>query len=677
MVNRTEAEKLIKELREKINYHNRRYYVYDDPVISDAEYDEMLRELIELESQFPDLITPDSPTQRVGGEPLEAFEKVIHSTPMLSLANAFNEAELKEFDRRVKSVVGNQVEYVVELKIDGLAVSLIYENGIFTRGATRGDGRVGEDITQNLKTIKSLPLSLNKVKNIEIPYIEVRGEAYIPKEPFEHLNQKRKEAGQPIFANPRNAAAGSLRQLDPKVAASRPLDIFLYGIGALEGYKIDTHWQGLQLLKDLGFKVNPHSEVKHTIEEVIDFCESYAEKRENLPYDIDGIVVKVNSLQQQSRLGATSKSPRWAIAYKFPAERKTTVIRDIIVRVGRTGVLTPTALLEPVRIAGSTVSKATLHNEDYIKEKDIRIGDTVVVQRAGDVIPEVVKVVFEKRTGNERKFEMPKVCPECGSEVVRPKGDAAARCTGIACPAQIRRGLEHFVSRDAMGIEGMGPAIVAQLLENGLIKDPADLYYLKFKQLVKLERMAEKSAENLLKAIEESKNRPLSRLIYGLGIPFIGSRAAQILAAHFKDLDELMEASFDDLVQIPEIGSKMAESIIIFFRQDQTKRIISKLKNAGVNTESEQVKKGPKPLKGLKFVITGSFEKYTRSEIKELIEKMGGRVSGSVSKNTDYVVVGENPGSKLDKARELGIKTINLEELLKMFTEGNDSGRIQ
>ncbi|QSQ07746.1 DNA ligase [Koleobacter methoxysyntrophicus] len=663
-----EAEKKIKALREQINYHNKLYFEHDSPEISDSEYDGLMRELKRLEEEFPELVTPDSPTQRVGGRPLEAFDTVMHSVPMLSLANAFDEGELKEFHRRVTSAVGEEVEYVAELKIDGLAVALIYENGVFTRGATRGDGIVGEDITQNLKTIKTIPLKLSDY-NGQIPFIEVRGEVYIPKKEFERLNEEREKAGLSLFANPRNAAAGSLRQLDPRITASRPLNIFVYGTGRIDGIEVSTHLEMLELLKKMGFRVNPNVSVFRRIDDVISYCERWVEQRGRLPYDIDGIVIKVNSLEHQRLLGATSKSPRWAIAYKFPAEQKTTVIKDIIVRVGRTGVLTPTAVLEPVRIAGSTVTKATLHNEDYIRQKDIKIGDTVVVKKAGDVIPEVVEVVFNKREGSERDFVMPQKCPECGSDVVRFEGEAAAKCTGIACPAQLKRGIIHFASRDAMDIEGLGPAIVNQLVDRGLVKDAGDLYFLKVDDLIPLERMGEKSASNLINAIERSKTNPLEKLIFALGIPFIGSRAASILAERFRALDNLMNSTYEELVQIPEMGPKMAQSVITFFKQEQTKNIIRKFKRAGLNLETAGRKNRDEgaALNGITFVLTGSLEKYTRKQAQDIIEKFGGRVSSSVSSKTDYVLAGKDPGSKLEKAKELGIKIIDEEEFERML----------
>lgn len=662
-----QAENRIKELRELIDYHNYRYYVLDNPEITDAEYDKLMRELIFLESQFPQLITPDSPSQRVGGEPLEAFKKVTHREPMISLADAFSEEELRDFNRRVTENVGNQVEYVVELKIDGLAVSLTYENGLLVTAATRGDGVVGEDVTQNVKTIKSVPLRLNIQKDKIPMVIEVRGEIYLSKEGFKKLNEEREEMGLPTFANPRNAAAGSIRQLDSKITAKRPLSTFMYALGYVEGIEFNTHLEVLEFYKACGFKVNPHIKSFNNFDDVIDYCMSWKEKRHSLPYEIDGIVIKVNSLHFQKILGSTAKTPRWAIAYKFPAEQKISVIEDIVVSVGRTGVLTPNAVLTPVQIAGSTVSRATLHNEDYIKEKDIRIRDHVLVQKAGDIIPEVVAVVKEKRTGNEKEFRMPHRCPECGSEVIRLPGEVAYRCTGVSCPAQIRRRIIHFASRDAMDIRGLGPAIVSLLLSANLIKDVSDIYFLKKEALIPLERMGEKSANNLIKAIENSKKQPLNRLVYALGIPLIGSKASLTLAQEFKSMDRLQNATYEELIKIPEIGDKMAESIIAFFKQEQTKALITRLKEAGVNMLYAKEEIGPKPLENLTFVLTGALEKYSRSKAQELIENLGGKVTGSVSKKTDYVVVGKDPGSKYNKALELGVKILDEQQFEEMI----------
>lgn len=656
----------IAELREIINEHNYNYYVLDKPTITDAEFDRLLNELVSLENVYPELITPDSPTQRVGGAPAQGFNSVKHLAPMLSLGNAFNEQELRDFDRRVKnSLGGDPVEYVVEPKIDGLAVSLLYENGLLLRGATRGDGETGEDITQNLKTIASIPLRLREA----LPLLEVRGEAYMPKKEFARLNEERDEAGEPTFANPRNAAAGSLRQLDPRVTAERALDIFLYALGRVEGRSVATHLAGLEMLKKLGFKVNPHIRKFSGIDGVIGYCQEWTEKRHDLPYEIDGMVIKVNNLDQQAELGFTSKSPRWAVAYKFPPEQATTRVLGISVTVGRTGVLTPAALLEPVRVAGSTVSVATLHNEDIVREKDVRIGDTVIVHKAGDVIPEVVRVIREKRTGNETPFEMPRVCPECGEPVRRPEGEAAVRCFNENCPARSREGIIHFVSRDAMNIEGLGPNLVTLLIQRGFIRDAADLYYLeeKYNDLISIERMGQKSVRNLLDAIAASKSNSLAQLIFALGIRHVGARAGKILAKHFGTMDKLMHAGEEELTAIPEVGPKMAASIVAFFRDSASLALIEKLRRAGVNMTEEQPEKGEQPLAGRTFVLTGGLEKYSRKEAQELIEKLGGKVSSGVSKKTDYVVAGEDAGSKYDKARELGITILTEAEFLDLI----------
>lgn len=649
----------IEELRRVIEEHNYRYYVLDDPVIPDHEFDELMRELQALEDENPDLVTPHSPTQRVGGRASEKFPKLVHKTPLLSLANAFSDGDLRDFDRRVRSAVGD-VEYVTEFKIDGLSVALTYIDGVLERGATRGDGVVGEDVTANLRTIKTIPLRLKQPVSLE-----ARGEVFMPTAGFERLNEKQKEQGLAPFANPRNAAAGSLRQLDPAVTASRPLDIFIFNLEYIDGVSIATHEEGLKFLKEQGFKVSPEFRVFKRIEDVIGLCAEWQQKRDSLYFEIDGIVIKVNSLRQREALGATGKNPRWAIAYKFPAQEKKTRVKDIIIQVGRTGALTPTAILEPVRLSGSTVGRATLHNEDYIREKDIRIGDAVLVKKAGDIIPEVTGVVFEERTGTEKKFSMPDKCPVCGSEAVRAAGEAVTRCTGIACPAKIRRSIIHFVSRDAMDIAGLGPSIVELLLDKGFIKDASDLYRLEERkaELVSLERMGEKSVENLLSSIEASKTRGLARVITALGIPLVGVRASALLAEHFRSMEALQRAGKEELTAIPEIGEIMAQSIITFFRQHQNKEFVERLKSAGVVMTAERKDAGaPKPLEGLSFVLTGTLAGYTRSEASGIIEALGGKVSSSVSKNTSYVLAGENPGSKLDKAKKLGVKVIDEKE---------------
>lgn len=647
-------------LRREIELHNYHYYVLDEPVIPDSQYDRMVRELEKLEEQFPELVTPYSPTQRVGGRPREGFTTLRHLSPMLSLANAFSEGELRDFDRRVRQALPDEhVEYVVEPKIDGLAVSLYYENGYFIRGATRGDGETGEDITGNLKTIRSVPLRLRR----PVPELEVRGEAYMSKDSFARLNEAREEAGESLFANPRNAAAGTLRQLDPRVTASRRLALFVYGLGHSSGIAPSGHKEVLELLNELGFKVNPEYRVFEQMDELIEYCSRWQAGRFDLPYAVDGLVIKVNSLSQQERLGSTMKSPRWAIAYKFPPEQAVTRVKNIFVRVGRTGVLTPSADLEPVRLAGTTVSKATLHNEDMIREKDIRIGDRVLVQKAGDIIPEIVAVLTGERDGTEVPWSMPRECPSCRSSVVRVSGEAAVRCTNLACPAQLWEGLIHFASRNAMDIAGLGPAVIGQLLAAGLVNDPADLYSLRYEDLVALERLGPRSARNLLGAIEASKSNSLARLIFALGIRHVGERAARILAGRYKSMEALMTAREDDLVAIPEIGPKIAAAIVDFFAGKENRQVLEKLVQAGVNTRDAGAGTGGGgPLSGKVFVLTGTLESFSRQEAREEVEKRGGKVSSSVSRNTDYVVAGEKPGSKYEKAVALGVKALTEEE---------------
>jgi DNA ligase (NAD+) len=655
-MDRQAAMKRIEELRELLNKYNYEYYVLDRPSVPDAEYDRLMQELIALEEQYPDLKTKDSPSQRVGGQALDTFQKVEHRTPMLSLANAFNEGDLRDFDRRVRQEVGDDVAYVCELKIDGLAVSVRYEDGYFVQGATRGDGVTGEDITENLKTIRSLPLRLN-----EPVTLEARGEAYMPKASFERLNEQRRNRGEELFANPRNAAAGSLRQLDPKIAASRHLDLFVYSLANAEELGIDSHSAALDYLQQLGFKTNPERRRCANIDEVIQFVNEWHEKRSHLPYEIDGIVVKVDSFEQQEQLGATAKSPRWAVAYKFPAEEVVTKLIGIELSVGRTGVVTPTAILEPVRVAGTTVQRATLHNEDFIRQKDIRIGDSVIIKKAGDIIPEVVNVVPDRRTGEEVPFVMPTHCPECASELVRLDGEVALRCINPKCPAQIREGLIHFVSRQAMNIEGLGEKVISQLFREGLIHDVADIYRLTKEQLIPLERMGEKSATNLLNAIEASKQNSLERLLFGLGIRHVGAKAAKVLAEHFETMDRLQTATKEELMAIHEIGEKMADSIVTYFAKPEVKELLNELRDYGVNMEY----KGPKTPKpgdvhsyfaGKTVVLTGKLESLSRNEAKEKIEQLGGKVTGSVSKNTDLVIAGADAGSKLAKAQQLNIE---------------------
>lgn len=664
-MDRGTAQTKVKELHNILNQYNYEYYVLDNPSVPDAEYDRLMRELTAIEQEFPDLVTPESPTQRVGGEALSAFEKVEHRTPMLSLANAFGEADLRDFDRRVRQAIGEDFSYVCELKIDGLAVSLQYEDGLFVLGSTRGDGSVGENITANLKTIRSIPLRLKE--NLTF---EVRGEAFMPRKSFERLNKEREKKGEMLFANPRNAAAGSLRQLDPRIAASRHLDIFLYGIGDYGSIGVETHSGALDYLMELGLKVNKEWRKCQTIDEVIEYVESWTEKRPDLDYDIDGIVIKVDSLEQQERLASTAKSPRWAIAYKFPAEEVVTRLTDIELSVGRTGVITPTAILDPVQVAGTTVQRASLHNEDLIREKDIMLGDWVIVKKAGDIIPEVVNVLTERRTGEETIFHMPTHCPACDSDLVRLEGEVALRCINPKCPAQRREGLIHFVSRNAMNIEGLGEKVIGQLFEHELIRDPADIYFLKKEQLLELERMGEKSVNNLLGAIENSKANSLEKLLFGLGIRHVGERAAKVLAEHYETMDNLIMATREELVTIPEVGEKMSDAVATYFESEEVEELISELKSAGVN----MTYKGPRVsaaeesdsiFSNKTVVLTGKLEQLTRNEAKEKIESLGGNVTGSVSKKTDLVIAGEDAGSKLTKAKELNIEIWDEEKLLE------------
>jgi len=663
-----ELGKRVEELKEQINHHNYRYYVLDAPEVSDGEYDELMRELIEIETAHPELVTPDSPTQRVGGEPSESFVPVRHRTKMLSLANAFSFDELSAFFNRISNdLETDQIGLVCELKVDGVALSLVYEHGMYISGATRGDGETGEDITANVKTIQSIPLRLF----LEAPpdVLEVRGEAFLSKEQFRQINEEREESGQPLFANPRNAAAGSLRQLDPKIVAKRNLDIFVYAVGHVSGAEFMSHWEALKYLETAGLKVSRHSKKVGSIKEAYEYCEYWQERRHSLPFEIDGVVVKVDSYKLQERLGATSKAPRWAIAYKFPAEQKTTRLLGIELNVGRTGALTPTAILEPVVVAGSTVSRATLHNEDEIRRKDIRIGDTVIVQKAGDVIPEIVAPVSTKRAGNELEFIMPKECPICGGDVVRPPGEAVARCVNINCPAVIYEHLIHFASRSAMDIEGLGEAVARQLLDKGIIKNVADIYYLDKEKLLNIDHFADKAAENLRSAIERSKGRPLSRVIFALGIRHVGAHVAEVLADNFNSIDKLSRATFEDLVSVQEIGPKIAESIVDFFEEEKNLGVIERLKRAGVRMEQDTASPGSRSLEGLSFVFTGSLTLFKRNEAEGIVKSMGGKASSSVSKKTDYVVAGENPGSKYDKAKALGVKIITEDEFKRLVGE--------
>ncbi len=661
-MNKQQAQEKIAALKELLTQYSHEYYVLDKPSVPDAEYDEKLHQLEKIEANFPELITPDSPTQRVGDKPLDFFEKVRHTVPMLSLGNAFSENELRDFDRRVKQAIGEDVRYVCELKMDGLAVALRYENGHLVQGSTRGDGTIGEKITSNLRTIRSIPLTI-----VEKNTIEVRGEAFMPHRSFIQLNKQREKEGQDLFANPRNAAAGSLRQLDPRIAASRNLDVFLYGIGEWEGKPVATHSERLEYMRQLGFKINPEWKKYDSIEEVIEYVEYWTEHRPHLNYEIDGIVIKVDSIEAQEQLGYTAKSPRWAIAYKFPAEEVMTTLRDIELSVGRTGVITPTAILDPVKVAGSTVQRASLHNEDLIREKDIRIGDTVVIRKAGDIIPEVVQVILDKRSGEEEEFFMPTICPACENDLIRIEEEVALRCINPNCPAQLQEGLIHFSSRNAMNIEGLGEKIVAQLFREKLIQTIPDVYRLEKEKLLTLDRMGEKSATKLLEAIEKSKENSLEKLLFGLGIRFIGVRAAQILAMEFNTMENIQNATYEDFIAVDEIGDKMADASCNIFPMKKIISMLHQLSDLGVN----MTYKGRQPndaskdtiFSGKTVVLTGKLEYFTRKEAKEQIETLGGKVTGSVSKNTDIVIAGEAAGSKYEQARKLNITIWNEEQL--------------
>ncbi|MFC3211080.1 NAD-dependent DNA ligase LigA [Planomicrobium okeanokoites] len=664
-MDRIKAEQRVSELNELLGTYGHAYYVLDNPQVPDAVYDQLLNELIELETLYPDLVFPDSPTQRVGGAPISNFEKVTHDRPMLSLSNVFGEDDLREFDKRVRNGAGEKIEYVCELKIDGLAVSLIYEDGKFVRGATRGDGRVGEDITVNLRTIRSIPLKLKEPVSLE-----VRGEVFMPKKSFHQLNEQRGEKGEEVFANPRNAAAGSLRQLDPKIAANRNLDVFIYGIGGdAENYGLNEHDESLDFLQKLGFKTNGERKVCHSVEEVLAYIETWTEKRNNLSYEIDGIVIKVNRFLQQQELGFTAKSPKWATAYKFPAEEVITSLIDIELSVGRTGAVTPTAILEPVSVAGTTVQRASLHNEDLIKEKDIRIGDQVIIRKAGDIIPEVVRALIELRSGEEEPFHMPENCPACDAELVRIEGEVVLRCVNPKCPAQITEGLIHFVSRNAMNIDGLGEKVIEQLYQEQLIADIADIYKLTKDQLMELDRMGDKSASNLIAAIDASRSNSMERLLFGLGIRHVGEKAARILSEHFGSMEKLMDATLEELTAIHEIGDKMADAIVTYFDSEEVRALVERLASENVNLsytgKRVQVEAGANAFAGKKIVLTGKLEQLTRSEATERIEAMGGKLSGSVSKKTDLLIAGEDAGSKLDKALDLKVEVWNEQQLIE------------
>ena len=667
-MNKTEAKKRIEELRKKTEYYATKYYDEDKPEISDFEYDMLMVELRNLEKEYPEYKSKDSLTQKVGGHVKEGFKKVTHEVPLQSLQDVFSFEEVEEFDERIqKQAEENGIEkvnYVVETKIDGLSAALEYKQGKFVRGATRGNGLIGEDVTENLKTVKTIPMELTDKIDIT-----VRGEVFISKKDFEEMNQEREENEQELFANARNAAAGSLRQLDSKITAKRPLDIYIFNVQKIEGKTFNSHFEELEYLSKLGFNVNPVRIPCKNIEEAEKAIEKIGEDRENLTFGIDGAVVKVDDLRFREILGSTIKVPRWAVAYKYPPEKKETILKDIICQVGRTGVITPMAILEPVKVAGSTISKTTLHNEDFIKEKDLKIGDTVVIQKAGDVIPEIVEVVKSKRTGKEKDFEMPKVCPVCGALAVREEGEAAIRCTGIECPAKLFRNLVHFVSREAMDISGLGENIIQQLLDRNLIKNIASIYELKFEDIASLKKNGTKFAQNLVDAIERSKQNDLSKLITALGIRHVGVKASKMLAKKYKTMDNLMKATFEELSMIDDIGPIVANSIVEFFSEEQTIDLIDKLKNAGVNMKSLEEESEDNRFEGKTFVLTGSLEEFTRKEASELIEKFGGKTSGTVSKKTSYVLAGEEAGSKLTKAQNLGVTIITETEFKEMLEQ--------
>ena len=665
-MNKKQAKERIEELRKKTEYYAQKYYDEDKPEISDFEYDMLMVELRNLEKEYPEFQSKDSLTQKVGGHVKEGFAKVTHEVPLQSLQDVFSIEEVEDWvekiEQKAKENGIKDVMYVVETKIDGLSSALEYRDGKFVRGATRGNGLVGEDVTENLKTVKTIPQEIKDKINIT-----VRGEVFISKKDFEEMNQEREENEEELFANARNAAAGSLRQLDSKITAKRPLDIYIFNVQKIEGKEFNSHFEELEYLDKLGFNVNPVRIYCKTIEEIKNAIQKIGNDRENLTFGIDGAVVKVDDLHFREILGITAKTPRWAVAYKYPPEQKETILKDIVCQVGRTGVITPMAILEPVKVAGSTISKTTLHNEDFIKEKELKIGDTVVIQKAGDVIPEIVEVKKDKRTGNEKDFEMPKTCPVCGAPAIREEGEVAIRCTGIECPAKLFRNLVHFVSREAMNIDGLGESIIQQLLDRKLIANIADIYTLKFEDIASLKKNGKKFAQNLVDSIEASKQNDLYRLITALGIRHVGTKASKILAKKYKNIDNLLEANFEDLSTIADIGPVMANSIIEFFGQEQTKDLITKLKEAGVNTTSLEEELADNRFEGKTFVLTGSLEKFTRGEASDIIEKFGGKVSSSVSKKTDYVLAGEEAGSKLTKAQSLGVTIITEEQFEEMI----------
>ena len=662
-----EATLRVEELRSQIGYHDYRYYVLDSPEISDGEYDLLVRELRSLEARHPELITPDSPTQRVSGQPIESFGVVEHRLPMLSLANAFNEDEFRSWHRRVSALAErSDFEMVCEPKMDGLAVALVYENGSFVQGATRGDGARGENITQNLRTIRSIPLSIGRPTPERF---EVRGEVYMTKRGFERLNEERANLGQQLFASPRNSAAGSLRQLDPTITASRPLDIFIYQLGWADGQAPASHWQTLEWLGEMGFRINPLIQRFQDADAVARYIASWEDRRESLDYEIDGLVIKVDDLGLQRAMGFVGREPRWAIAYKYPPTQATTKLLNIEVNVGRTGKLNPFAVLEPVVVSHATVKLATLHNEDDIRRKDIRLGDTVIVQRAGEVIPQVVGPVLSLRTGNEKVFEMPERCPVCDTPVVRQPGEVGTYCPNRACPAQIFRLLTHFASRGAMDIEGLGESLAGQLLRSGKVDDLADIYYLTKDQVLTIERFADKSANNLIENINKSKTRPLPNLLFGLGIRHVGYETAELLANHFGSVDAMAEAGQEDLESVPTIGPKTAESVYAYFHDDQNIRLIEKLRAAGVRLEGEKAAAREGPLQGTSFVVTGSLSTWSRNEVEGMIKRLGGAVGSNVTKKTTYLLAGENPGSKLARAQELGTRILNEDEFRELIRD--------
>ncbi len=671
-MSKQDAKKRIEKLKEELERHSHLYYIEAKPVITDFQFDKLMRELIDLEKEFPDLLTPDSPSQRVGGAPLKSFKTVEHTVPMLSMDNTYSYDELREFDERVrKGLKREQVDYFIEEKIDGVSISLTYEKGLFVLGATRGDGRYGDDVTENLKTIRSIPLRIptagSKFKGHIPEFLEVRGEVYIPESSFAKMNQEKEKADEELFANPRNACAGTLKLLDSSIVAKRNLDIFCHGLGTVKGVAFESQSKLFEFLKSLGFKTIQHTKRASNIEEVIKFVQFYDEKRHSLPYGIDGLVVKVDSFDDHKTLGRTSKAPRWMIAYKYPAERAETLLEDIEISVGRTGALTPVAILKPVHLSGTTVSRASLHNADEIERLDVRVGDIVHVEKSGEIIPKVIDVVKEKRKGSLRKFIFPKKCPVCGSDAVRIGEEVIVRCINLACPAQLKGRIKHYAMRDAMDIEGIGEALIEQLVTAGLVKDLSDIYHLKFDEVAELERMAEKSAQNLFDGIEKSKTKPLAKLIFGLGILDVGERTADILAERFKDLDKLSKVSEEDLSAIREIGPVTAKSIHDFFKQLGTHKIIEKLRKAGVRFNIVEIRRSGTPLSGKSVVITGTLSKYSRGEAETLIKQLGGIPGSSVSRKTDFLVAGEEPGSKLAKAKEFGVKILDEKGFQKLI----------